>query len=123
MSIRTERLAAVIQEDLGRILQQSYQPAGAFITVTKVDMSPDLMNGKVFVSIYAPNQDQGVLFENIETKNAEIRKELASKIRHQVRRIPELHFVLDESAQYAEKMDRLFSQIKEERATRNNEDE
>ncbi|HYW35740.1 MAG TPA: 30S ribosome-binding factor RbfA [Balneolaceae bacterium] len=123
MSIRTERLAAVIQRDLGRILQQDYQPSGSFITVTKVDLSPDLMNAKVFVSIYALDQDKVFLYNQITERKAEIRKKLASKIRHQVRRIPELHFQKDESAEYAEKMDRLFTQIQEERTARSKEQE
>jgi len=123
MSIRTERLAAVIQRDLGRILQQDYQPSGSFITVTKVDLSPDLMNAKVFVSIYVPDQDKAFLYNQITERKAEIRKKLASKIRHQVRRIPELHFQKDESAEYAEKMDRLFTQIQEERTARSKEQE
>jgi ribosome-binding factor A len=123
MSIRTERLAAVIQEDLGRILQQNYQPAGSFITVTNVDMSPDLMNATVFISIYAPQLDEKTIFVQLDEKKDTIRKTLASKIRHQVRRIPELHFIMDESAEYAQKMDRLFNRIHQEQEMRDDEED
>lgn len=119
MSIRTERLAAVIQRDLGRIIQQDYQKSGSFITVTQVEVTPDLMIAKVYLSIYAPGKDQDAIFGNLEEHKAAIRKELASRIRHQVRRIPELHFNKDESAEYVDKMENLFDQIREEREQRN----
>lgn len=123
MSIRTERLAAVIQRDLGTIIQQGYQKGGSFITVTKVDITPDLMIARVFLSIYAPGKDEDAIFSNLEEHKASIRKELASKIRHQVRRIPELHFNKDESAEYAEKMENLFDRIREERQQRDSGEE
>jgi ribosome-binding factor A len=114
MSIRTNRLAAVLQKDLGRILQQKYQARGTFLTVTQVDISPDLMNAKIFISVFAPQHDEKKVFGQLEEQTSTIRQTLASKIRHQVRRIPELHFMMDESADHAEKMDRLFTQIHEE---------
>lgn len=123
MSIRTERLAAVLQRDLGKMLQQSYQPSGSFITVTNVEVTDDLLIAKIFISIYAPDKDEDVIFEHLEQQNAAIRKELASKIRHQVRRIPELLFNKDESAAYAQKMDRLFDKIRAEREARSDEEE
>lgn len=118
MSKRTERLASVLQRDLGRILQKSYQPSGSFITVTEVDVSPDLLVAKIFISVYAPGKDEEAIFEYLTEQNVAIRKELAGKIRHQVRRIPELHFNKDASAEYAEKMDKLFDEIREEREER-----
>lgn len=118
MSIRTERLAAVIKRDLGNIIQQSYQKSGSFITVTQVEVTQDLLIAKVFISIYAPGKDEDAIFSNLEDHNAAIRKELASKIRHQVRRIPELHFNKDQSAEYVDKMETLFDQIREEREQR-----
>jgi len=123
MSIRTERLAAVIQRDLGHIIQQSYQKSGSFITVTQVEVTQDLLIAKVFLSIYAPGKDEDAIFSNLEEHNAAIRKELASKIRHQVRRIPELHFNKDESAEYVDKMENLFDRFREERKQRSTGEE
>lgn len=125
MSIRTERLGAVIQRDLGKIIQKSYQQSGSFITITEVDVTPDLMIAKVYVSVYAPGKDEEAIFTHLEEHVAEIRKELAGKIRHQVRRIPELEFLKDETAEYAEKMEGLFQKIRKERKQRkgNSEEE
>lgn len=119
MSIRTERLGAVIQRDLGRIIQKSYQRSGSFITVTKVDVTQDLLIAKVFISVFAPGKDEDAIFAYLEENNANIRKELASKIRHQVRKIPELHFVNDQTAEYVNRMENLFDKIRKEREQRN----
>lgn len=123
MSIRTDRLAAVIQRDVGQILQQSFQPSGSFITVTEVEVTDDLLIAKIFISVYAPGKDEEAIYQHIEEQNVAIRKALASKIRHQVRRIPELLFNKDTSAEYAEKMDRLFDEIREEREARDTEED
>lgn len=123
MSIRTERLAAVIQRDVGKIIQQDYQKSGSFFTVTKVNVTPDLLIAKIFISIYAPGKDEDALFAYLEEHNAAIRKELASKIRHQVRKIPELHFIKDETAEYVNRMENLFEQIREEREQRESDEE
>lgn len=120
MSIRTERLSAVIQRDLGKIIQKSYQRTGSFITVTKVDVTPDLLIAKVYISVYAPGKDEDAIFAYLEDNNANIRKELASKIRHQVRRIPELDFINDQTAEYVERMENLFEKIRKERKQRDN---
>lgn len=120
MSIRTERLSAVIQRDLGKIIQKSYQASGSFITVTKVEVTPDLMIAKVHLSVYAPGKDEDALFAHLEDNKAAIRKELADKIRHQVRRIPELHLINDQTAEYVEKMEGLFEKIRKERKQREN---
>lgn len=115
MSIRTERLSAVIQRDLGKIIQRSYQPSGTFVTVTKVRMTEDLSIAKVYLSVLAPNRDDKTVYQFIDDHIPEIRKELASLIRNQVRKIPELHFYPDDTAEYVNKMERLFKKVEKQR--------
>lgn len=122
MSIRTERVAAVIQRDLGKMIQREYQPTGTFVTVTHVDISPDLQNTNVYVSIYAPGRDKEAIFNHLTDQTVAIRKALASKIRNQLRRVPELNFKIDNSASHAQKMDKLFDQIEQERQSRQSND-
>ncbi|HLR31271.1 MAG TPA: hypothetical protein VK074_02200, partial [Fodinibius sp.] len=62
-------------------------------------------------------------FEHLKERNADIRKDLAGKIRHQVRRIPELHLINDQTAEYVEKMENLFQEIRREREEREDHDE
>lgn len=123
MSLRTERLGAVIQKDLGNILQQQYQLSGTFITVTRVRITPDLSVAKVYISVFAPDRDPETIFQYINDHITEIRYELAGKIRHQVRRIPELHFYADDSAEYVNRIESLFDRVKKEREQRNRSEE
>ena len=123
MSIRTERLGGVIQKDLGEILQQQYQPSGSFITVTGVRMTPDLSIAKVYVSVFSPNKDPQTVYQYLDDHIPEIRHELAGRIRHQVRRIPELHFYVDDTAEYVNRMEHLFQKVREQRKDRNENEE
>jgi ribosome-binding factor A len=115
MSIRTERLSSVIKKDLGSILQKSYQPSGTFITVTQVRMTDDLSIAKVYLSVYSPNREVESVYRYIDDHQDEIRYELASKIKNQVRRIPELLFYEDDTAEYVNKMEGLFKKVKKSR--------
>ncbi|TVQ74274.1 MAG: 30S ribosome-binding factor RbfA [Balneolaceae bacterium] len=115
MSIRTERVAALLKSDLGEILQQDYQ-YDAMLTITNVRVSPDLLQAHVYLSIFSTAGDQSEVFDFIREKTPEIRKKLAARIRHQVRRIPEIHFHLDDTAEYVEKIDSLFRKINQRKS-------
>ncbi|MEX0685981.1 MAG: 30S ribosome-binding factor RbfA [Balneolales bacterium] len=112
MSIRTERLASLLKEDLGNILQE-YQN-GNIITITSIRVTPDLSIAKVYLSILSPGGDQEEVFRYITDHNTNIRTNLAQLIRHQVRKIPELHFYMDDTAEYVNKMETLFNKIKKD---------
>lgn len=123
MSIRTERLASVIQKDLGRILQQNYQPTGTFITVTQVRMTDDLSIAKVYLSVFSQDRDPKTIYQFIDDNQDQIRYELASKIKNQVRRIPELLFFEDDTAEYVNKMEQLFAKVRKQRGEGDNPDD
>ncbi|MCH8556235.1 MAG: 30S ribosome-binding factor RbfA [Balneolia bacterium] len=113
MSIRTERVASVIKQDLGRILQQ-YQNNN-MITITDVKMTPDLSIAKIYLSVIDPVGSEDSVYELIQNNTVSIRTELAALVRHQLRKVPELHFYKDETAQYASKMENLFRKVKDQR--------
>ncbi|MEX0679977.1 MAG: 30S ribosome-binding factor RbfA [Balneolales bacterium] len=118
MSIRTERVAAILKSDIGEILQLDYQH-NSMLTVTNVRISPDLMQAHIFLSVLSNKGDQSEIFDYIKEKTPEIRKKLAGRIRHQMRRVPELHFHLDDTAEYVEKIESLFNRIKSEKKQSN----
>lgn len=122
MSIRTKRLASVIQKDLGSILQQNYQPAGAFITVTQVRITDDLSIAKVYLSVFTQERDPKTIYQFIDDNQDKIRYELAGKIKNQVRRIPELLFFEDDTAEYVNKMEKLFAKARKQRSEKDNTD-
>lgn len=122
MSIRTKRLASVIQRDLGRMLQQNYQPSGTLITVTQVRVTDDLSIAKVYLSVFTQDRDPQSIYQYIDENQDKIRYELAGKIKNQVRRIPELLFFEDDTAEYVNKMEQLFSKTRKQREGKDNSD-
>jgi len=113
MSIRTERLSAVIRNDLGDILREYQQ--GAMITVTQVRMTTDLGLAKVYLSIYANGRNPDEVYRQLQASLPAIRAELGQRIRHQVRRIPELMFYMDDTAEYVNRIEEVFSRIRKDR--------
>jgi len=109
---RQQKFSRLIQKELGAIFQQDIKSifGGAFITVSGVNMSPDLGIATVYLSLTLSKKPQVVLDE-IKDHSRQIRQQLGSKIRNQVRIIPELRFFLDETLLEAEKMDKLLSSL------------
>ena len=108
-SIRQNKIARLIQRDLGEIMQRNGggYTSGGMITVTIVRISPDLGYAKVYLSIFAVKDKQEAL-EKVVMHNSEIRGELGKRIKNQLRQVPELHFYLDDSLDYAENIDNLL---------------
>ncbi len=109
---RQQKFSRQIQKDLSEIFQKELKGAfgNAFITITEVKVSPDLGQAKSYLSVMLAKDKEGLL-EEIREKTKQIRNILAGKIRHQVRIIPELYFFLDDTAEYAAKMDALISNL------------
>lgn len=79
------------------------------VTVTRVSMSPDLGLAKVYLSFLLANNQE--LFERVNDAKKSIRKNLGNRIGKNVRIIPELAFFLDESAAYAQRMDKVIDEL------------
>lgn len=111
-SKRQQKFARQLQKDLGELFQRDFQGqfGRAMITVTDVKMSPDLAIARVYLSFLMADSKQDTL-EMIQEKTKNLRQVLGTKIRHYVRVIPELHFFLDDTAEYAAKMDELFANL------------
>lgn len=121
MSIRTERVAEMVQREVARILQREYadqlQP---MVTITHARVTGDLSIAYVYASVMGDTKEKRkATFKQLEGLTPEIRDYLASRIRHEVKTIPELKFFLDESLQKAKRMETLFDRIQEERERRN----
>ena len=108
---RQKKISRLIQKDLAIIFQQDVPTLlGSFLfTITGVRVSPDLSVAKVYLSIF-PSEDSKNLIEKVKEKRPFFRNLLAKKVRHQLRIIPELHFYLDDSADYADKINRLLKE-------------
>ncbi len=104
---RQKRIAKIIQMDLAEILQGEVRKAGIrnlIITVSKVKVTPDLNLAKVYVSIF-PSSKADELLQALTSNNKQIKHAVAQRVRHQLRKMPDLIFYRDDSLDYIEKID------------------
>ncbi|NDV47749.1 ribosome-binding factor A [Paludibacter sp. 221] len=105
---RQQKIARLLQKELGDIfIPYARQIPGTLITVTNARISPDLSISHIHISIFPTERAAEVLSQINEDKKA-IRYDLGTRIRHQVRLIPELVFHIDDSLDYVENIDRLL---------------
>lgn len=109
-STRQQKVGRQIQKDLGDIIQRKTAlTAGALVTITQVNVTPDLSIARVNLSIFGGAGKEAVLGLMKEHKN-ELRYELGQRIRNQVRIIPELQFFIDDTLDRIERIDELLKQ-------------
>lgn len=114
-SKRQQRFANVIQKDLSELfqLEGSNWAPGAFITVTRVRMTPDLSIARIYLS-FLDSKTKEKHFEQITQNASQIRYKLGNKIRHDTKAVPELEFFIDDTSDYVENMDKIFNEIKKD---------
>lgn len=104
---RQKKIAGVIQKDIVDILQRAAIDGGlkgTLISVSKVAITTDLSIAKIYVSIF-PAKEAEELLKGIQSNHALIKHELSQRTKHQMRRVPELSFYLDDSLDYIEKIE------------------
>lgn len=117
-SKRQKQVAGEIQEVLNGIFQRLGLTMidGGMVSISSVKMTPDLLESRIYISLFKVN-DKKAAMKKLEDRAWEIKRELAQSIKHQVRRIPEMQFYLDETLDQVDKMESLFRKIKEEDQT------
>ncbi|TYB78695.1 30S ribosome-binding factor RbfA [Bizionia myxarmorum] len=101
-SQRQKKIGSVLQRDLVEILQKAAIDGGmqgVLISVSKVKVTVDLSVAKVYLSIF-PNDRAKELLVGIRSNAPLIKHELAQRTRHQLRRMPQLEFFVDDSLEY-----------------------
>ena len=108
-STRQKKVSRLIQKELSVIFQTlvSELLGNVMVSVTIVRVSPDLANANIFISIFPVKNPQESL-KVIKNNQTMIRKKLGEQVRNQLRIVPDLQFYLDDSASYAEEIDRLL---------------
>jgi len=116
MSIRTERVGRLIQQEIADLLQGEFHEAShSLITVTGGRVTPDLSTAYINVSVLGDEAQQQSAFRWLEALMPQLRRALAGRVRHQFKRVPELKFFLDEGPKRAARMDELFARIAADR--------
>lgn len=116
---RQQKVGSLIQEELSGIFQRhgSTYYGSAFVTITGVEVSPDLLVAKIFLSIYNVSDKEKTL-DAIISSTHEIRRQLGNKMRFDLRRIPELLFYLDDSIENAMRVNELLRQVSKDSETK-----
>ena len=109
MSIKIERIASMLEKEISYILMTEVKdPDIKFITVTNVKLASDLGYAKVYVTVLDQNKKDETL-RSLKAARGFIRRELANRV--EIRHIPELDFVYDESIEYGKKIEDIIEEI------------
>ena len=105
---RQNKIARLLQKELSEIfLLQTKAMPGILVSVNTVRISPDMSIARVYLSVF-PSEKAEEMVKNINDNMKSIRYELGTRVRHQLRIIPELKFFVDDSLDYIEKIDSLL---------------
>lgn len=107
---RQNKISRLIQKELSEMFMlQTKAMKGVLISVSACRISPDLSVCRVYLSIF-PSQKSEEILKNINDNMKSIRYELGTRMRFQLRIIPELRFFIDDSLDYIEHIDQLLKE-------------
>jgi ribosome-binding factor A len=110
---RQKQVSSLLQEEISGIFQRLglNMMDGGMVSVSSVKITPDLLEARIYLSIFNV-ADEKALLKKLEERKWEVKKELASRVKTQLRRIPELRIYLDDSLDNVFRMEEIFRQIK-----------
>lgn len=109
---RHERIAEEIRHEVSTMLAGELKDPrlAGLVTVTEVRVSPDLKQARVYVSVMGTQAEQASTLRGLTAAAGYVRHELTERL--QMRRGPEVHFVLDHSEEYSQRIEELLRQTK-----------
>ena len=111
-NIKIERLNHAFMEEISNILMKEIKDEDiSFVTITDVDITNDLSYAKVYVTVLKDDKKEETLKALKEAKGF-IRKELMNRV--ELRYVPELQFVYDDSIAYGQKIESIIDELHEE---------
>ena len=110
---RQKQVASVLQADLNDIFTKLglNMMGGGMISIVAVKVTPDLLEARIYLSMFQVSDTQ-LAMKKVSERAWEVKKLLAEKIKSQVRRIPVIHYYLDDTLEYVFKMEEVFERIK-----------
>lgn len=113
MSVKIDRLNNMFVEEISKIIHNDIKDKNInFVTITDVRITNDLSFAKVYITTLDNNRER--VLDAINKASGFIRTKLSDSI--QIRKIPEIHFVYDESIEYGKKIEDIIERINNERA-------
>lgn len=113
MSVRSNRVAEQMKKELGEIIGQKVKdPRIGFVTVTDVDVTGDLQQATIFISVLGSDSQKEDTLKGLTKAKGFIRTEIGQRIK--LRKTPEIDFEFDESVAYGNRIESLLRQVNEE---------
>jgi len=110
MSIRTEKVASLIKEEIGLLFTRDFNNSSyGFLTVTDVRVTTDIRIAKVYVSVLGSSEVKARSMKMLEEQRPAIRQVMGAHVR--LKFVPEIHFYLDETMDRVERIETLLKQI------------
>ena len=109
---RQRQIAGALQEQFNDIFRRLNLSMinGGMVSISSVKVTPDLLEARVYLSLFQV-ADAAATMKLIESRAWEIKKELADKMKHQLRRIPVIHFYNDDTLDYVFKMEEILKNL------------
>lgn len=109
---RQKQIAGLLQAEATNIFQRLglNMIAGGMVSISSVKITPDLLEARIYLSLFQVKDNEAAL-KKIEDRAWEIKKEIAARVKHQLRMIPEIRYYLDDTLDHAFKMEELFKKI------------
>ena len=113
---RQKQVAGLLKEEISGVMQRLGLSMidGGLVSVSSVKITPDLYEARIYLSLFQVKDPQAAM-KKIEERSWEIKKELVTKVKNQLRSMPLLVFFVDETLDYVYKMEEVFKKINEEK--------
>ncbi len=113
---RQKQVAGLLNKEMSDIFQRLSLNMidGGMVSIASVKITPDLFDARIYLSFFKVKDNDAAL-KKIEEHAFEIKKELTSRVRHQLRSMPKLTFYIDDTLEYVDKMEKLFKEINKEK--------
>ncbi|MBC7230225.1 MAG: 30S ribosome-binding factor RbfA [Actinobacteria bacterium] len=110
---RLKRVNEACREALGEVLQEKMKdPRVGFVTVTRVEVSPDLRQAKVWLSVLGTEEEVEECMQAMKRAKGFMRRELGRRVR--MRYTPELRILLDRGAEVSERVQGILNRLEDE---------
>jgi ribosome-binding factor A len=115
---RQKQISGLLQEELTGIFHRLglNMIDGGMLSISSVKITPDLLEARIYISLFKV-KDEKAAMKKIEDRSWEIKKELATNVKHQLRRIPEIKLFLDDTLDHVFKMEQVFKNLQKDEDT------
>ena len=109
---RQKQVASVLQAEMNEIFTKlgMNMIGGGMVSIVAIKVTPDLLEARIYLSMFQIT-DKEAAMKRVNDRAWEIKKLLAEKVKSQLRRIPVMHYYLDDTLDYVFKMEEVFKNI------------